>query len=294
MTIPKLVKKGPLCGSMYCNLVLQGRKLFLQYLITGAGISALLQGGQRRSFIHRFGRIKRFYRIDRFGRIDRFYRIRRFDWFSKLGKQAGIHRGCSLSEFITADVTISKGIFLQIILMILFCRKEILNWLHLHHNLSLGGSLFFCNKISCNLSVSFICIINSSAILGASVVSLLIEAIRIDDVKIQIQQVLQAHHRGIIPHLHRFRVASRASTNLLIARLHHRTLAITRQCILNSRYQCKILFHTPKAASCKIHHSICSQRLFYHIICTHCLFLHTTHQSQHGRQNTKIPPQDFT
>ena len=84
-------------------------------------------------------------------------------------------------------MAISVRILIQIILMIVFCRIKVCQWLHFYGNRTLILGSQYLNSLINDKHIGFIGIINPCSVLRTTVIPLSVEAGRVDCFKIQIE-----------------------------------------------------------------------------------------------------------
>ena len=116
-------------------------------------------------------------------------------------------------------MTIAIGILVEVVLMILFCRVEVLQRKFFHGQRLLIVLLLLGKHLLNDRQIRRVSIIDTSTIASALVVSLLVETGGVDGLEKHLQQELETDHIGIEPHKYRLSKARLVGIDLLISRI---------------------------------------------------------------------------
>ena len=149
-------------------------------------------------------------------------------------------------------MAVAIGILIKVILMILFCSIEVLQWHFLHHQgllivLLLAGIHLFDNG-----QIRFVGIVDAGPVAGAFVVTLLVETRRVDGLEEHPEQELQADHIGIVLDMYRLSIAGRVGIDFFISRVLRMAIGKSYLCTQYSLYLLKVMLCTPKTSPRKV------------------------------------------
>ena len=125
------------------------------------------------------------------------------------------------------NVTITVWIFLQVILVIFLRHIEVLERKHLNDDFLVVFFLLLSQDLFDYAFFLLVRIVNSASILDTSVISLLVQACRIDHFQIIHQQPLQGYSARIVSHLYRLGMTAVAIYQVLIRWILSRSVRIT-------------------------------------------------------------------
>ena len=149
------------------------------------------------------------------------------------------------------QMAVAVGVFVEVVLMVVFCGIEVLQGLFFHGQ----GLLVFALLLGIDLvdegQVGSIGEIDSRAILRAAVVTLLVDAERVYGLEIESQQELQADHLRVILDAHGFGKPGFVGTHLLVSRMGCDAIGVAYFRLNDSRHLLEVMLCAPEASSCQ-------------------------------------------
>lgn len=111
-------------------------------------------------------------------------------------------------------MTITSRVLVKIVLMIFFCRIEVLQRQYLNNYWLVEQSLLLGKNFSDNRQFAFIGVIDTCAIAGAIIVTLFVKTCRLDSVEEHIKKELQIDNLLVILDTHRLSITCGIGTSL--------------------------------------------------------------------------------
>ena len=149
-------------------------------------------------------------------------------------------------------MTVAARIFIQIILMILFCRIKILQRLNFHFQRAGVVGSQTANGFTDNRQIGCIGIINACAILSTTVISLTVQTGRVNCLEIKVDKKRQGHLIRIILYFYGFGKVRSTCTDLLIGRIGYISVCISHLGNFYTFYLLQEMFGSPETSACQI------------------------------------------
>ena len=220
-----LVREGALGAGLLRHPILLGRELRFQ-----VGIGRFLVGSRIKTLVCRIACIRP---------------------HAGLCRIASLFAGQRLVGLAHIDMAVAVGVFHQVVLMVFLGVIEVLERLVFHHQ---WAAVFFLLGFQRTLDdglLGRVRVVHAGTVLRTAVIALLVQAGRVDDAEIVLQDIVQAQTVGIVGHLHRFGMAG-ATDYVLVTGVSGVAVGVARHGIHHTRNTLKIRFHAPEAATGQI------------------------------------------